>query len=440
MSGMAVVEDGARRPPRRRRAVWYVAGAALLAAVMPVAADKEGETFVMGRAARQYLAGEQFYRPDEGRAFTYPPFFVLPYVPMAVLPHQVARGAWYFINFCLLGGVLRIVAELAGPMLRRSAPRAGVPPWVALLVIAVLAGRFLISPIENQSHDLIVLLLVLLAVRAAADARAGAWAGLAAACKATPALLLPVFGWQRRWTAVAAFLAAGLAATLLPDLLRRNPDDALWGLSWYDRFVSKVGVGAPAEALGAWSSGNPLNQSLAGSLYRCADLAGLSGPGLKLGITACQFAVVALLAWMTWPRRRDEDRAEEAFRRLGAGGAALCAMLLLSPMSSKQHFCALLVPVVYCVVGWLARGRDRRVGAALVLLFLCGPATAKDLVGRSVGDALLACGSVTWCTVICFAASGDLLLMRPASRAAATSSESETRSARQDGRRPAAAA
>lgn len=416
MTGLAEPRrpDGWRIGPRGVAA--FLIAAAVLACVMPCVRPSRGETGVLALAAQRMIAGEQIYRPEDGAAFTYPPFFTLPFVPLVAFSEPVYRRLWYFSNFCLLGGIVWIVARMCGPVYEDSLRRTGARPWMVGLILAVLSGRFLISPIEYQSHDLIVVFLVLLAVQSTANGRSGSWAGLAAACKATPALLFPMFVWQRRWRAAAAFAVAALAATLLPDLIYPAADGQLWAVTWYETFVAKVEVGAPASAAGAWVSENHLNQSLAGMLYRWFDLAGAWGPGpavRKLLIAAAQLSVVGFLAWVTWPRPQSDDAAERAFRRLGEGSALLCGMLLLSPMSSKQHFCALYPPIAFCVVGWLAAGRrDRVLCAALLSLFVCGTLLAKDIAGRRLGNLSLVYGSMTWCTLICLLASGHILVRR----------------------------
>src|SRR5438105_3366952 len=88
--------------------------------------------------------------------------------------------------------------------------------YALLALVLLLAGRHVLSPLENQSHDLVVLLCVVLANEARCtgqDVAAGWWAGLGAALKATPLLFLPVFLWQRRFRAAAAM------AVVIPALL-----------------------------------------------------------------------------------------------------------------------------------------------------------------------------------------------------------------------------
>jgi hypothetical protein len=325
---------------------------------------------------------------------------------------------WYGLNLTLLGSVLALLVRQLWPVVAGASLKHR--RWYAWGA-GLLSLRFLISPIEYQSHDFIVFLGILLAIDRLAENRSGwggAWVGLAAACKATPLLFLPVFVLQRRGQAVAGFVVALALATLLPDVLCPRDDGGLWGVAWYQTFVSKVGVGAPADAAGAWTSWNLLNQSLSGTLYRLSYPVPASVPEvssvnlwsptartLKLVTLLLQLAVVGLVALVAWTGSRPSLPPEERrFRRLAEAAVVVCAMLLLSPMSSKQHFCVLVLPISVCLADFLFRRRDPFVAAAL-LTVLIGVIGAKDLVGRPLGNLLLAYGALTFCTAACLLAS-----------------------------------
>ena len=188
---------------RKRTIAVLLLIAAAVAAVMPLQ-GKPGELPIYMKAAERILRGQQIYRPDDShaQAFTYPPFFVLPMLPLAPLPPWVRASVWWFINLVLAGVILFVLARWVWPTVARGVNKGGRPAWVLAVCVAVLSARFLVSPLEYQSHDLIVFALVVLAGFAMANQRGG-WAGicggLAAACKATPLLLLPLFCWQRRY-------------------------------------------------------------------------------------------------------------------------------------------------------------------------------------------------------------------------------------------------
>ncbi|MEX0717383.1 MAG: glycosyltransferase family 87 protein [Planctomycetaceae bacterium] len=425
---------------RRWIAVWLVIAAAV-AAAMAVVKDRPGDSKVYALGAERMLAGERVYRPEEDSAFTYPPFCGLYFVPLSPLSEPVRRGCFYFANFVLLGTIVFLVIRQVGPVISAGERAGGPPMWAYFTIVAALSARFLVSPIENQAHDLILLALMTAAIvawGAAKNKTAGLWAGLATATKATPLLFLPIFLWQRRFSAAGALVVVTAAATLLPDFVLPQKNGERWAMSWYGSFVSKVGVGQAADAEGAWRSWNMLNQSLAGTVHRLStpispaeaenDLFDVSvwsaGPrGVKTLTLLAQLAVLGWLALVTWEPKAARTPAGPtavnhlsstesmlAFRRLGQGSAILCAMLLLSPMSSKQHFCALFLPIAWCTAHVLYRRRDRFVMAALAFVFVSTTLLVKDVVGRPLGNLALGYGSLTFATIACFAATGYVLV------------------------------
>ena len=282
--------------------------------------------------------------------------------------------------------------------------------WREPLIITVLSARFFLSPLEHQSHDLIVLALLVYcgtALAARSDRLAGLLGGTAAACKATPLLLLPVLILQQRFRTGAWFIATLVAATLLPDLLFPSGSGDLWVQSWQDRFVSKVAAGRPASAEGAWSAWNPLNQSLSGSLHRLTTPAPDGSPFVDVAMCllptrtqwaltlVLQCAVLGVLGWaLRSARITPPAGVTPAFMQLGQTGMVLCGMLLLSPMSSPQHFCALIVPISFLVGYWRQAGKDMGIAVALVIVFLFGtlgvkisPAAMSPTDSRRWGEA-----------------------------------------------------
>jgi hypothetical protein len=487
---MAVMDAGLTFRLRKRTIAGLLLLAAAIAMVVPLrghsggnSGGRAGELPVYMKAAERILHGEQIYRTDEVAAFTYPPFFVVPMLPLTPLSPLAQARVWYFVNLCLAGLILFVIARQIWPaiagdngasenvadplrgrpgsakesLLSRRESRLfpddrGFPEesnskhtstrhrWMLSLLIAVLAGRFFISPLEYKSHDLIVLALVVLASAALAD-RCDAWAGLclglATACKATPLLFLPFLLWQRKYRATACFTCALVAATLLPDVLFPSADGRLWAVHWYDKFISKVQVDAPAQAAGAWSSWNMLNQGLAATIYRLTAPAEGGGAVnvclVSLGeaarhwlTLAAELAVIGWLAWRTWPKlghksptreragsplslTRGASIADPALRTLTQTGMVVSAMLLLSPMSSSQHFGALVVPISACSTYWLYRRRDPFLAAVLVLTFVFGTLAARDILGQHYAAWPQALGCKTWLALALLAACGRVL-------------------------------
>ncbi len=407
----------------------FVLVALVVAGVLPLL--RAGSPPVFDLAAERLIEGAEIYRTDDAiPAFSYPPFMALAYLPFHLLPEDhVRRSAWYLVNLLLLGLAIDLLRPSLAP-LWRDAPGRSFPVFAGLL--AALSFVHLASPIENESHDLIVLALIagmVMADRQRAEGAAGAMAGLAAAAKATPLLFLPILLWQRRWRAAAAMVAAILAATLLPDLLFPRAEGGLWVEAWYGTFVARTGPGAAADAAGAWASWNALNQSLAGSLHRlltpvpapAGDMFDVSlwapDPAVAKGIIlAAQAAVLALLvrAVRLLPGMPRMPAAELGLFRYGTASAVVSAMLLLSPMSSKSHFCVLILPLSWCLADFWFRERDRVVGTLLAAAFLLGLSSARDLLGRPLVNELQARGSTALCALVCLIATARVLHLRRA--------------------------
>jgi len=369
--------------------------------------------------AERMLEGEEIYRLDEPKPFTYPPFFAFVFVPLAAVPDALERPSWYLLQLLMLGASLWIVAAF----LRRHSPgfatldRKG--RVLCGLLVFLLCGRFVLAVYSNQSHDFVVLVLLALTALDSSEnreVRAGLWAGLAAACKATPLLLLPVFLLQRRWRASVALAIALVGASLLPDLILPRADGGRWAQAWSERVVRRVDPSGAANVGTAFTRWNPLNQNLSGSLYRLTTQGERTTigfeyvevapwdvpPGLRRGLTlAMQGLVLALLAWACLPRRfRDSNPDWQPWRRFGEVGAVVCAMLLLSPMSSKSHFCALLLPAAFLAPEVVRRGRDRTTSLLVAGDVLMAGLPSRGLVGRWMTNRLLAVGTIAWGTLL----------------------------------------
>jgi hypothetical protein len=132
---------------------------------------------------------------------------------------------------------------------------------------------------------------------------------------------------------------------------------------------------------------------------------------LKVLTMASQLTVVAVILLACRPCYSiDLAEDDRTFRRLGEGGMILCGMVLLSPMSSKAHFCVLLVPVAFCAAHALYCKSDRIQIALLVAMFTTGTLSTKGILGKEIGRRALAYGTVTACTLCALAATAWILL------------------------------
>jgi hypothetical protein len=393
-----------------------VVAAFLVAGVFVWARAQPGDTAVYRLAAERYVRGDPIYSQQDSAAFTYPPLFVLAYVPFYYLPTPWDRWLWTSLNLLLLWYVLTCVIHIVW---KHVADKLATLPlkvlWVAFILVA--SFRLAISPITYQSHEYIVLALITLGIRVAPQGtwKSGIAWGCAAACKATPLLFLVLLLWQRRWAASCVMLLTLAIATFLPDVIvpDRLPGPRLW--QWYQTFVKHVGVADAPDVPGAWRSWNVLNQSISGTIYRLTTPVTSPDawqwnvclwplePHVRKWVDGCAKALVlTVLLWGTWIPSSIGRVAPAVW--LSWGSTTLCAMLLLSPMSSRQHFCALVPAIVTVGTDVLCYLRERKLCTvdtiAIACVLLVGTLAGKDVIGADLHRQLAAYGSYTWCAMV----------------------------------------
>jgi hypothetical protein len=385
--------------------------------------DRELNVYVMG--GERMAAGAEIYRRgSDAKPFTYPPFAAVPFVAFAKLPDSWHAPAWFLVNFLILVGMIRWLHRYA-----RDQQTGRAPPrlWLFWVPTAVFGGRHVVSVFTNQSHDLTIAGLVMLTAaswcghRRLSSLWAGLWAGLGAATKATPLIFLGMFGLRFRWLGVAAILLATVGATVLPDYLWPRQDGLAWWRAWYDVNVAQLEVGGTAEAAGAWNSHSVQNQSMSGVLRRLFtpvevpdgkfvvgdkgyvllfELSATMTKAATLAVSVLVLAVITLGAVFARRATRAAGGGAAAVQRLvglGEVGAFACGMVLLSPISSKAHFCVWLFPVAF-VVNFLTRTRRDGVGLALFAVALGLGMLSKGMLGRGAANITLGYGSVAWST------------------------------------------
>ncbi|MBU1741138.1 MAG: DUF2029 domain-containing protein, partial [Proteobacteria bacterium] len=411
-----------RSPPLARRA-WLGWGlAALVMAVLSAAVFgfRDGNGYeVYVKAAGRLLNGHWLMFKEPPGSYNYPPVFTLLSAWLVWLPEWLGRITWNGLNGLLVVANLFLVARLTRDRWESASTlaRAGL----AVLCLA-LAMRHLISPLDNGSYDYWAATAILgglwLLERDRPVWGSLCW-GLAAAIKITPTFLVVVFLLRRKWKEAALMMVFAAGLFLLPELLVTPRWETLphpgvvrmvaeiIPLGWADPaglvpvaalphggsyvldFIAKMIVHHPVMDpyvsdhvidLVAFEA-NPLNQSLGVLLRRVLWVGSdsiihlLDGPTwLIWGCIAGAMMVLFFLAARLMADERD---------LLAPTAAALCLMLLFSPMSSKSHFVVILLPCALVVLGSRGVvGRGRRViyWSILAAVTLIGLLTARDIL------------------------------------------------------------
>ena len=268
----------------RWRWVWFGAVAFAVVGLVVSAIGKDtSELAVYVRAGERLLRGDEIYVPSELKTFTYPPFFAVVFLPFAwagaaadaargSLVDVVQRGVFGIWNVIACAWVLASLVRLVRPWTRDLSSRRQTLVW---MTVAVLAARPLLSVFQNQSHDFVILLLmhgiVVSRARFGGSFRAvagGAFAGMAAACKATPALFLAPWLVGRRLGSSLSLIVTAAASTLVPDLVAPRADGQLYVAVWLREIVAGAAISAKASNPDLWLAHGNLNQGLSGILYR----------------------------------------------------------------------------------------------------------------------------------------------------------------------------
>ncbi len=384
----------------RTSSLWPVlAVAALLAAAFAYHAFHFAPTDwekVYVPAAQRFERGEDVFNKHDG--FVYPPVAALLALPSAHADSLSVRFHVWLMN--IVGGTAMVVCGwwLTGG---RFALKQSVREWmIAALGLPIFLG-FFFEVLVNRQTDLLIGGLAVAGCWQVVRGRewvGGVLVGLAAAVKCTPLLFAPYFLFVGRWKAATALVIAAVLANLAPDLFVPPPAGKPRLADWVERFL--VPLGKSNENPGNWHAAEWSNHSLAGIVNRLSSYrllpaekgiasASVESPPsptvLKVIVYGGGLLLLAASAFVIWRSGRQAD---------GLGvGAVFCLMLLLSPMSSKPHFCVLAVPA-WAVV---RAGLERRNWPLLVLAVLAGLlelTAAKDLVRDRINTAAMWYGAI----------------------------------------------
>ena len=153
-------------------------------------------------AASHLTHGRPLYppiNPEAHEVYRYAPWFAVAWIPLTVLPRDVALHAW---SPAMLGCAFAAM----WPLLRQ-------PSW-ARVALAILVGQTLVeTAMFGNAHPLVIVLLVWAAGRRSFPA----WVGVATSIKLVPIAFALVWAGRREWGRVA--VAVGVAAILFVPML-----------------------------------------------------------------------------------------------------------------------------------------------------------------------------------------------------------------------------
>jgi Glycosyltransferase family 87 len=331
------------------------------------------------QAAYCLLHGAMLQSCDVG--FTYPPLFAFLMLPFEPMPLWLRDLVWYLVTVGATIGSFKLAETIARNTV--ATPLNAVElSWLRFLGL-LLSSKLILAVFENQAYDALVLLVLLLGLAALTTGRefwGGASLAFAAALKATPVIFLPYLLWRRNFAAAAAFVIVFLVASFLPDFFF-TPADSAHGyfVSWLrDVAAAPFGVDSGAVQNAFWAGANIMNHSLHGAVSLNIDETTQHALNhvVLYAVDAAFIIVIGTLIAMSPP-----GRASIAFD----GSLLLISMLMLSPMTSRSHYVAMILPYLTLLTLNFRDSRTRTLGRVILTLsFALVTLSGNDAVGETV--------------------------------------------------------
>lgn len=321
--------------------------------------------------------------PKCALAFTYPPAFAYIMIPFAPLPLWLRLLLWYVVTIIAILGIYKFSARIAAKLFVDSFSEKEMI-WVRVISI-VLSLKFVLAVMENEAYDALPVLFIVLGLAALTqgrDALGGAALGFAAAIKATPLIFLPYLLVKKRFSAAAVFLIVLFAMSYAPDILF-TPAGASEGYfhTWLRQVAgASFSIDPGTTTFAFWAGPNALNHSLRGAVSLQLDE--IVHPILHKSIVyGLDLAFIAFSAALITFRKQQRDLIAID------GSILLIAALLLSPMTSRSHYVALVLPYVTLTMVMLRDQIRQRTGVVvLAISFFFLTMTSNDVVGKTISD------------------------------------------------------
>lgn len=341
--------------------------------------------------------------------FTYPPVFGFAMIPFVFLPMWLRNVLWYAALIGATWWSFRLAESLICSSLGVQFDKTALTRLRIITFALVL--NFILADLENQAYDVLVLLLLIIGLAGLARERP-VWSilgfGLAAALKATPLLFFPYVLFKKGWKLFALCVICYFMLSLLPDLFLTVENGRT---TYYGNWIRQVALqpffsGDAGGMTRFWEGENDLNQSLRALVYRITLRLHLD-QHFNLILYGTYSLCVVYMLWVFSRSRRLADHV------MLDGSLIITGMLLLSPMSSKSHFVALMLPFMVVTAHMMSDPPLRNALVfASVLSCLLNNLTSRDLVGRPLAELAGYGGSVTCGTITLALAIGYLVKVK----------------------------
>lgn len=336
--------------------------------------------------------------------FTYPPVFAFMVIPLIYLPMWARHVTWYLLLLGLTYASFRLAESLILGAFQYSL--TGKRLVLFRVVSFGLSINFVLAGFEYQAYDVMVLFFVLVGLAGLAQNRwtwMGLGFGLAAAIKATPLLFLPYLLLKRGWKPFALCFGSYIGFSVLPDVfLSIDGGQGTYYGNWIRQVALQPFVGEQAAGMPMqrplydkfWMGDNPNNLSLRQLILHLSLQIGI--PEYFSRLLYGLYGLCCLYGLLVF-RWTGQSRTAPVLD----GSLLLIGMLLLSPMSSRTHFVALMLPFMVVTAYMLMEAEHRPyLVAASGLSCLLNNLTSRDLVGRQLATLAAPWGPVIFGTMV----------------------------------------
>jgi hypothetical protein len=372
--------------------VYYAAGQSLLQG----RSDLYAEDFASGRVMD----------------YRYPPFFLLAFSPLWLLPFKFAAYLWYLFSVFEIIGCLLFLSRLLRPLVIKK---------VAWMVITIAVLQYFIIVLHYGNAHLLVIFLLFGALffgLRGNDWKAACLMALAISIKLIPAFVLLYLLLKKRWKFLCLVGALVIAINILPSLFFGLEKNTELLNNWYQKVVINQEF---------HEMNGPINLSFKGQLrryfteihyhervdgdtrYPVVNIASLPENLVDTIWLVVSGLLVILVSYVIYQGRREKafiessesgqqkgwnDSSETLTNSLMEMGVLISLMLFVEPLTSKIYFIALLWPVVVlATMGFSQSSADHRLGKRIVMLIAILNFVLPLLPGRSIQRWLLVLGA-----------------------------------------------
>ncbi len=356
--------------------------------------------------------------------YLYPPLFAQLFSPLGLLSVRSAAAVWYLIGVISLIGSLILSQRLAAP--NQIGHRLTIP---LILFSFVTIARF---GLDNLRMGQINLLLVAITIAGLyLYERNYFWPAAlvlatAISFKLTPGLFLIYFLIKGKWkfTAATGVLTGCFNLLSFVPMGRQAPEVFKY---WYNLIIMN------RQGFGWGYHGNQSWRALIHRLFTDENTGAAHLPHVNLttNIMAANIAyyagvlvIIGLIAWAVHYKRSDRSEGKEPISSNAVEyGLVFCGMLMISSLSWKDHYVALILPYAV-LLNFLAFGKNeaskRVIAVVLAISFLLCTMTNMSIIGGRMAETVETFSAVFMGVVALFV---GLLYVRTRGMNARTESE-----------------